>query len=429
MDFHFDIMCPYAYQTSLWMRDVRDQLDLDVRWRFFSLEEINRSDGKKHPWERQWSYGWSMMRVAAMLRRIDPDLLDQWYEAAGTALHVEGLKPHRREVAEHLVAQMGLDPSLVGQAIEDPTTNDEVKAEHDRVVALGGWGVPTLVFDNAHALFGPVLIDPPTGPAAVRLWELVTGWSSSPISTRFSIPKGRRICANRDRISALPRGEGLGQYPEGHSMTDLSTIRAALEESFDAFETLGGDLSTSEWETPSLCPEWTVRGVFEHLVGIENALVSWVPDGTDSPPSFSLAGTFAKEVAELDAPAFMERVRGVFARRRRDLSALGPSDLAQPSWTPVGPGTYGRFMDIRVFDFWVHERDITHPTWSPDGRHGSAGEHRTVGSRGVARLHRRQEDGPARRPKHRVPSQRPPRAGYRCRRRRKGQGGRNDRPG
>ncbi len=28
---------------------------------------------------------------------------------------------------------------------------------------------------------------------------------------------------------------------------------------------------------------------------------------------------------------------------------------------PVGPGTYGRFLAIRVFDFWVHERDITTP--------------------------------------------------------------------
>ena len=26
VDFHFDVMCPYAFQTSLWMRDVRDQL-------------------------------------------------------------------------------------------------------------------------------------------------------------------------------------------------------------------------------------------------------------------------------------------------------------------------------------------------------------------------------------------------------------------
>ena len=86
VDFHFDIMCPWAYQASIWMRDVRDRLGLDVRWRFFSLEEINRGEGKKHPWKRDWSYGWSMMRIGALLRRIDPDLLDRWYLAsrAGT---------------------------------------------------------------------------------------------------------------------------------------------------------------------------------------------------------------------------------------------------------------------------------------------------------------------------------------------------------
>jgi 2-hydroxychromene-2-carboxylate isomerase len=191
VDFHFDIICPYAYQTSLWMREVRDQLDLDVRWRFFSLEEINRSDGKKHPWERQWSYGWSMMRVAAVLRRIDPDLVDQWYQVAGSALHVEGRKPHRREVAERIVAEMGLDPALVQLAIEDPTTNHEVKAEHDRIIALGGWGVPTLVFDDSNALFGPVLIEPPTGPAALRLWELLTSWLEFPHLYEIQRPKGR----------------------------------------------------------------------------------------------------------------------------------------------------------------------------------------------------------------------------------------------
>ena len=191
VDFHFDIMCPYAFQTSLWMRDVRDQLGLEVQWRFFSLEEINRIEGKKHHWEREWSYGWSMMRVAALLRRVDPQLVDLWYQAAGTALHVDGHKPHRREVAEHLVAEMGLDPSIVRQAIEDPTTSDDVKAEHDRVVSLGGWGVPTLVFDNAHALFGPVLIDPPSGPAALRLWELVTGWLEFPNLYEIQHPKRR----------------------------------------------------------------------------------------------------------------------------------------------------------------------------------------------------------------------------------------------
>jgi 2-hydroxychromene-2-carboxylate isomerase len=189
VDFHFDIMCPWAYQASIWIRDVRDRLGLEVRWRFFSLEEINRAEGKKHPWEREWSYGWSMMRVGALLRRLDPVLLDRWYFAAGTALHVDGRKPHRREVAAELLGQLGLDPALVGQAIDDPSTGAEVKADHDRLTSLGGWGVPTLVFGGDRALFGPVLIDPPAGAAAVRLWRLMTGWLEFPGLYEVQRPK------------------------------------------------------------------------------------------------------------------------------------------------------------------------------------------------------------------------------------------------
>ena len=53
VDFHFDVMCPYAYQTSKWIRDVRSQNGIEINWRFFSLEEVNRVEGKKHPWERE----------------------------------------------------------------------------------------------------------------------------------------------------------------------------------------------------------------------------------------------------------------------------------------------------------------------------------------------------------------------------------------
>jgi len=191
VDFHFDIMCPYAYQTSIWIREVRNLAGVDVRWRFFSLEEINRGEGKKHPWERDWSYGWSMMRIGAYLRRIDMDLLDRWYWAAGTALHVEGRKPHRREVAMELLEELGLDPGIVALALEDPETGDEVRREHEVVVDKGAFGVPTLVFDDGQALFGPVLISPPEGPAAMRLWQLVTGWLEFPEVYELQRPKRR----------------------------------------------------------------------------------------------------------------------------------------------------------------------------------------------------------------------------------------------
>jgi hypothetical protein len=54
--------------------------------------------------------------------------------------------------------------------------------------------VPTLVFpgsatDEARKLFGPVLIEPPTGGAADRLWDLVVGWLEFPHLFELQRPK------------------------------------------------------------------------------------------------------------------------------------------------------------------------------------------------------------------------------------------------
>jgi hypothetical protein len=57
------------------------------------------------------------------------------------------------------------------------------------VVSKGGFGVPTLVFDDGQALFGPVLVDPPAGQDAVRLWEHVTGWLEFPHVYELQRPK------------------------------------------------------------------------------------------------------------------------------------------------------------------------------------------------------------------------------------------------
>jgi 2-hydroxychromene-2-carboxylate isomerase len=189
LGFHFDVMCPWAYQTSVGIREVRARVPLQIDWRFFSLEEINRSEGKKHPWEREWSYGWGMLRVAALLRRRCMDDCDRFYEAAGRALHVEGRKPHRPEVAQELLADLGLDPALVDEAIADASTHDDVRADHDAAVAAGGFGVPILVFDDGSHLYGPVITPAPTGDDAMALWELVSATRRFPHLYELKRPK------------------------------------------------------------------------------------------------------------------------------------------------------------------------------------------------------------------------------------------------
>ncbi|MEV0948233.1 DsbA family protein [Rhodococcus sp. NPDC049939] len=188
VDFHFDPMCPFAYNTSLWMREVRKQLGVTVNWRFFSLEEINRQDGKKHPWERDWSYGWSLMRIGVLLRRQDMALLDRWYAAIGHELHTKGGKPHDREVARRLLGEIGVGAELLDRALADPSTHDEIEADHQRVTAAGGYGVPTLFFGD-QCLFGPVLVNPPTGKDALTLWDVVTGMAQLPHVYELQRPK------------------------------------------------------------------------------------------------------------------------------------------------------------------------------------------------------------------------------------------------
>lgn len=189
VEFFLDPMCPWAYQTSKWMREVAGPAGLDVAWRFFSLEEINRVEGKKHPWERPWSYGWSQMRVAAWIRRESQDAVGRWYAAVGEAFHERGVKTHDPDVHREIVAALGFQGAL-DAAIDDPTTAEEVRADHDEAVSLhGAFGVPTIVLPGGHAVFGPVVTPAPTGDAALRLWNLVEGWREFPHLYELRHPK------------------------------------------------------------------------------------------------------------------------------------------------------------------------------------------------------------------------------------------------
>ena len=149
-------------------------------------------------------------------------------------------------------------------------------------------------------------------------------------------------------------------------MTALATIRASLGQCYDAIESLAGRMDATRWHAQSLCPDWDMRGVIAHLGMMERVMTGWLPASAGDLPPLDRAGPYHEEMAALDDAAFAARIGEIFAGRR--------ADLARQSWTPIGPRSYGGFLEIRVFDFWVHERDISTPLGWPSDDTGPRAE-------------------------------------------------------
>ena len=180
VDFHFDIMCPYAYQTSLWIRNVRDETGLDIRWRFFSLEEINRAGREEAP-----------VGARLVLRLVDdahrgpaappghgPPRPVVRRSRTGTPRGRAQAPPPRGGRGHP--GRDGTRPGPGRRGHRRPDHRRRGQAEHERWWPGADSACRRLVFDDDQMLFGPVLVDPPEGEAAVRLWDLTTGWLEFP---------------------------------------------------------------------------------------------------------------------------------------------------------------------------------------------------------------------------------------------------------
>jgi uncharacterized protein (TIGR03083 family) len=150
-------------------------------------------------------------------------------------------------------------------------------------------------------------------------------------------------------------------------VTDLDAVRSSLEQCYDAIEAICARMDQAQWQAKSLCPDWTARDVVSHLGMMERVMTGWLPRNAEEAAPLDRIGPYQDEVSRLDNAAFADRISDIFTGRRADLAKLTSDDLSLPSWTPIGPRTYGGFLDIRIFDFWVHERDITTPLgWTTD---------------------------------------------------------------
>jgi uncharacterized protein (TIGR03083 family) len=144
-----------------------------------------------------------------------------------------------------------------------------------------------------------------------------------------------------------------------------------LHTTWSVLDDVAASLTPEQWSAQSLCPDWKMRDVLVHASTIEQVLIGW-PPGADAP--FAKIAEAHAELSALPPDQLLERFRRIVADRRSELDKMDDDDFATPGVTPIGPGTYGRFMEIRVFDNWVHERDIRVPLGIAGDDSGPAAE-------------------------------------------------------
>lgn len=201
LEFFFDPVCPFAWITSRWVKEVGEQRDLSVEWRFIALTIVNEdTDYSTFPpaYPELHLLGTRILRVAAAVREAadDPHLanrqIDALYTSAGRHLHDGGLsfaifggESVPDGLVELIVRDAGLDTALAAAA-DDGRFDEVLRAETELALGRTGRdvGTPILTFapGAAHecSLFGPVLSSIPRGAAAIELWDAVRTVAATP---------------------------------------------------------------------------------------------------------------------------------------------------------------------------------------------------------------------------------------------------------
>lgn len=172
INFHFDPLCPLAWRTFLWIREARNVRPIDITWRFFSLEVVNRKEGVTPDVQHDGS--WAAERTLALARRLGGNAaVERLYLTLGAAQH--GRKESIKDIAviEAAVKQADLDPGIVEAALSDESTIKEVLSDHEEAVRrYRAFGVPTIAIEGSEVgFYGPIIQFVPRGEEAGEMWD------------------------------------------------------------------------------------------------------------------------------------------------------------------------------------------------------------------------------------------------------------------
>jgi uncharacterized protein (TIGR03083 family) len=150
--------------------------------------------------------------------------------------------------------------------------------------------------------------------------------------------------------------------------------RDALGETWGGLAEASYELSETEWALPTECPGWDVKDQLSHVIAVERTILGEPAPEWDGPLGDHVKNDFARSNEAWIAvrrPRSGPEVRAEFVQvteqRLALLGQLSGEEWEAVGWSPLGPRPLAEFMEVRVFDCWVHEQDVRRALDRPGG--------------------------------------------------------------
>lgn len=192
--FWFDVTCPFAWQTSRWVKEVEKVRDITVEWAPMSLAVLNDGRDLEEGYTEMMKSAWGPARVFAKVATEEPEKVDDLYTALGTILHAgkeagkKGFGAYDELIARAL-EEVGLDASYA-EVANTEDVDDKLRAFHQSAMDGVGdeVGTPVIKLGDA-AFFGPVITRVPTGEEAGEIFDAAVRLAQYPYF--FEIKRSR----------------------------------------------------------------------------------------------------------------------------------------------------------------------------------------------------------------------------------------------
>lgn len=174
--FWFDVSCPFAWQTSRWMKEVEKVRDIEITWQPMSLSVLNDGRDLDPEYMKMMEANWGPARVFAAVATEHPEKVDELYTTMGELVHPGGQGGKKgygayNEVIAEALAKVGLSSDY--QKVADTEEWDDALSKfHNAGIESVGDEVGTPVIKlGDHAFFGPVITRVPTGEEAGEIFD------------------------------------------------------------------------------------------------------------------------------------------------------------------------------------------------------------------------------------------------------------------